>query len=268
MTKAWSWDAIILFIICVYCGSWLLILLALRAPQGSFSIPILGFSVSYNTLFILAGSMLPGIVVFCSFQESRSALLSLPATLHLYVFGTALGAALPLFGHLSVTDPYILVTRTAIVTYLRVFLLNFLLGPLWEEVLWRGFFSTKLAALLSPKKALLIGSLAWSIWHFGLLVFFFRSGVEMNLLKLLPIQYFCLGIILDSVLKLAKGALLPCVLLHVSYNASVSAYYGTYERAHNLGCYQVQTIGMIIIACCLFIFTFRQIDRRQEVTLL
>jgi hypothetical protein len=73
-------------------------------------------------------------------------------------------------------------------------------------------------------------------------------------------QFLFVGIILCSFFTLSRHALGPCVLLHTAWNASSTAYFGSYNRINDIGSYVAETIFTLAVA----IIVFRVALRRAE----
>ncbi|HUK87633.1 MAG TPA: CPBP family intramembrane glutamic endopeptidase, partial [Terriglobales bacterium] len=126
-----------------------------------------------------------------------------------------------------------------------MFLINLLLSPLWEEIIWRGYFYQKLGSMLRASHALLVAGLGWAIWHIGFLFYLHSAGIAMRFLAVLAIQLFLVGLVACCVFTLGKGSLLPCVLLHTAFNSATSIYYGAYGRTADIGSYIAETVAVL-----------------------
>lgn len=98
-----------------------------------------------------------------------------------------------------------------------------ILGPLGEELGWRGFALPRLLERFSPLIASLILGIIWGVWH--LPSFFVSSMVQSSLI--LPV--FLLGALCMSILATwlylhTGGSVLITVLLHLAFNASLNAF--------------------------------------------
>jgi membrane protease YdiL (CAAX protease family) len=104
---------------------------------------------------------------------------------------------------------------------LVMLLLNeLILGPLGEELGWRGFALPRLLQRFSPLVASLILGAIWGLWH---LPAFFLSGLPQANLAL-PIFLFgalCLSILATWIYTHTGGSVLSMVLFHFMINCSM-----------------------------------------------
>jgi membrane protease YdiL (CAAX protease family) len=256
-----KWDVldIISFELTVCGGSWLLLLLGLFAPQGFLNFTPADLSLGFVTILVTAASIMPGVLLFVFFKEARVPILRVKAGVHVYALAMLLGLVLPLFSQFGCGERAQLWNPAMPRTIVRVFLLNIWLAPLWEEIAWRGYFYPKIAPLVPRWAAMVVAALGWMIWHLGFLSFLYKSGLPLRVLLFLPVQYFCIGIILCSVFVIGKGALMPCVFLHAAFNASVVAYFGTNDRASNIGCYFAETVTVLVVSLALFVIANKRV---------
>jgi membrane protease YdiL (CAAX protease family) len=125
---------------------------------------------------------------------------------------------------------------------------NFLISPLWEEIIWRGYVLGAFRTEMSELRAVFFSCGLWTLWHFGLLVAQVHEGLPLVIICLLPVQYFCVGVFLCWLYKSSEGALYPCVLFHGTLNAAKVAYYTSgYNRTVEVGSYVSETVGMLIL---------------------
>ena len=248
-----KWDVldIVSFELTVCGVSWLLLLLGLLAPQMFLHFTA-HLSLGFITAFVTAASIMPGVGLAVFLKDARVPILRFKAGIHVYVIAILLGLILPFSAQFGCSEGGRLWNSAIPGTIVRVFLLNIWLSPLWEEIAWRGYFYPKIAPLMPTSAAMVVGSLGWMIWHLGFLSFLYKSGLPPRALIFLPVQYFCIGIILSSVFVIGRGSLLPCVCLHAAFNAAVAAYFGTNDRAWNIGCYFAETVAVLVVSIVLF----------------
>jgi membrane protease YdiL (CAAX protease family) len=144
----------------------------------------------------------------------------------------------------------------------RALALNLFLGPLWEEIVWRGCFLKKVRSFSSPSSGILLMSIGFTFWHGGKIAVLYSEGVSIAVLSVLPFIYFCVGIVLGSLFELGRGSLWPCVLLHASFNAAADVYYGGYNRTSELGSYVAELVA-VAVAAWLFL---RAVIRQSHVS--
>lgn len=104
------------------------------------------------------------------------------------------------------------------------FLLNqLILGPLGEELGWRGFALPRLLQRFNPFIASLILGLIWGVWH---LPSFFLSGLPQASLALPVFLFFtlCQSILVTWIFRHTSGSLLSQVLFHFMMNTSQDTF--------------------------------------------
>jgi membrane protease YdiL (CAAX protease family) len=98
-----------------------------------------------------------------------------------------------------------------------------ILGPLGEELGWRGYALPRLLQRFSPLAASLILGVIWGVWH--LPSFFVSSLVQSSLA--IPVFLFgalCMSILATWLYLHTGGSVLITVLFHLAFNASLSAF--------------------------------------------
>jgi hypothetical protein len=108
-------------------------------------------------------------------------------------------------------------------------------------------------------------SLGWTIWHGGYITYLYGGGIPVEVLRILPLTYFCGGIILGSVFELARESIWPGVLLHTAFNAATAIYYTPHNRASELGSYVSELIFTAVVAAVFFAIAVRR-DRSAELS--
>ncbi len=105
-----------------------------------------------------------------------------------------------------------------------VFLLGqLILGPLGEELGWRGFALPRLLQRFNPLAASLVLGAIWGVWH--LPSFFVSSLVQSGLA--IPVFLFgalCMSILATWLYLHTGGSVLITVLFHLAFNASMNAF--------------------------------------------
>src|SRR3954451_3777433 len=94
-------------------------------------------------------------------------------------------------------------------------------GALGEEPGWRGFALPRLQSLHGPLLGSLILGPLWGLWHLPL---FFTPWNELTALNVVGYVLIttCLAIMYTWVFNNPKGSILIAILLHASFNASVT----------------------------------------------
>src|SRR5215203_1987646 len=97
----------------------------------------------------------------------------------------------------------------------------FLGGALGEEPGWRGFALPRLQSLHGPLLGTLILGPLWALWHLPL---FFTPWNELTAFNVVVfvLATTCLAIMYTWVFNNTKGSVLMAILIHASFNASVT----------------------------------------------
>jgi membrane protease YdiL (CAAX protease family) len=98
-----------------------------------------------------------------------------------------------------------------------------LLGPLGEELGWRGFALPRLLQRYTPLAASLILGAIWGVWH---LPAFFVSGLPQSGLSI-PMFLFgalCMAVLATWIFHHTSGSVLSVVLFHYMANVSTSVF--------------------------------------------
>jgi len=98
--------------------------------------------------------------------------------------------------------------------------LNLFLGPLGEEMGWRGFLQPNLESRIGWLYATLVVSAIWALWHLPL--WFIASPQSEISFLVFCIHVLAYGFLIASAQTLAPHSLVPAVLLHLLFNVSAS----------------------------------------------
>lgn len=116
--------------------------------------------------------------------------------------------------------------------------LNLVLGPLGEELGWRGVMQHQLAAQYGWFWAALMVGVVWFVWHIPL--WWIDSPQAQIPMALFGGHCMAYAVILGGVYELSSGSLVPVILGHLSVNlaANLALYCGYHEAkmwfAHSL----------------------------------
>jgi membrane protease YdiL (CAAX protease family) len=255
----WSWGSLLLFeaIVCVF--SLFFSVAGSIAPQIVLTIPARGgFSVDSKTVLLLLSSFAPGFVLLVLSRECRLATFRLGANIGVYTKAVLVGFVLPFSSYLGGKIAYPLWDSRTLPSLARVFVLNLLLAPLWEEIIWRAYFYPKVNSMMRRGPSIVVAALGWTVWHIGFLFYLYHSGIRATILLVFAMQIFLGGIILCSFFTLGCNSLLPCILLHTAFNASTAVYYGSYGRVNDTGSYIAEAIVSLVVALTIFRFALRR----------
>ncbi len=98
------------------------------------------------------------------------------------------------------------------------------LRTLGEEIGWRGFLYPALEGLYGLRRSLLLGGLAWSAWHYPLIL----GGLYLGgtpcwwSLPVFTVELVSIGVVLAWLCE-RSGSLLPAVAMHAVHNLAVLA---------------------------------------------
>lgn len=231
---------------------------SLAAPRTVMTVPSLGLVIRSNTVLLELASIVPGVALLAGSKECRAALLQFRAQTGVYVTAVVVGFALPFSSDLGTgsASPSPWVSMIG-----KVFLINLFLTPLWEEIIWRGYFYREVSSMLRTKWAIVVASAGWTIWHGGFLYFLHRGGVKTVILAIFVPQIFFIGTILCSLFTLSRGALLPCVLFHSSFDASIWTYTASGHSVNDIGAIIAETLVVLIVATIMFRMALRRSER-------
>jgi hypothetical protein len=215
----------VVFCLLTFAITWGLGACAIFFPEPFQS--FFGEMIGFHPLYILAvaAPTLAAIMLTLAW-EGWTGLKGLWASLTRWRFGLQWYAfalvVIPALGWLTSrvagADPkYDLSTPTLVAAAL----LNLLIGPLGEELGWRGYALPRLLRRFNPCAASLILGVIWGLWH--LPSFFLSSLVQADLsLPIFLVGALCLSIIATWLFQHTGASVLITVLLHYTVNFSLS----------------------------------------------
>ena len=141
----------------------------------------------------------------------------------------------------------------------------FLGGALGEEPGWRGFALPRLQSLHGPLVGTLILGPLWALWHLPL---FFTPWNELTAFNVVVfvLATTCLAIMYTWVFNNTKGSVLMAILIHASFNASVTGILAPLFPAPILEDYGLLPLlgGFGAFAVVLFALTRGRLGYRAE----
>ncbi len=93
---------------------------------------------------------------------------------------------------------------------------NLVLGPLGEELGWRGFLQDRLTPRIGWLVASLLVGAIWFVWHLPLWAI--DSPHAQIAIPLFAGHVFCYAIIIGAAHTMSGGSLLPAILIHLTVN--------------------------------------------------
>jgi hypothetical protein len=117
----WTWSKLLIFeavvctvsLICSFAGS--------VAPKLVLTVPTNGLAISSKTVLLLASSLVPALVLFLWFPESRSAVLRFTAGVKVYFLAVGIGFLLPLASYIGARHSYPFWGSKTGIDWIRVF---------------------------------------------------------------------------------------------------------------------------------------------------
>jgi uncharacterized protein len=226
----------IAFVFFSYAFSWSLWRLA---PHQSGTIPLrfgaVSLSVPLSALMMVLGDLGPGLAALILLtwslrtREVRKLLSQLiPRSLKWTTFVLVAPAVVVLScilcSGISVSD---FLSFSSGEHWLRVFAVNLLFAPLWEEVGWRGYLLPNLERVSKPVTASLIVGIIWGLWHVPLYLRVRIPGSPAGAF-LLCFLVFAIGmsILFTWIYNATKENLSAAVLFHGSLNPSIIVFLG------------------------------------------
>jgi membrane protease YdiL (CAAX protease family) len=135
---------------------------------------------------------------------------------------------------------------------LPLILLNLFLGPLGEELGWRGFLGPVMETRFGIVGSAFVVGLIWALWH-GPLWFVDSPQREIPFL-IFTANVLCFAVIMATLYRVGGGSLVPVVLFHLFINVAsgVVAILGVYAN-HGVF-YEKMLIGNAVVAIVLISF--------------
>lgn len=129
-------------------------------------------------------------------------------------------ALLPLAiaGSLALASP---VARVVAVPWVALVGMNLVMGPLGEELGWRGYLLPRLIPSLGWVGAALAVGVIWALWHLPL--WFVPSPQRAMSYPIFFATVVCFSVILAAVWRAGEGSLWPIVAFHLTANVAVGA---------------------------------------------
>ena len=130
-----------------------------------------------------------------------------------------------------------------------------LFSAIGEEIGWRGYMVPALNEKYGTKKALVISSLFWCLWHFPLIIFDAYMS-DLPLYYQLPMFVLCIfpvGIIC-GVYALKTNSVWPSAFLHAAHNNYDQTVFQVITRGENMFYYVSETGIVTVICVCIIAF--------------
>lgn len=132
--------------------------------------------------------------------------------------------AVPFLG-VSIVGAFMRNLPLLVTSFLPILVLGMILGPLWEELGWRGFALPRLQDRHGPIFGTLVLGVLWSLWHLPGFVGGWLGSLTASSVIALTLGTIAGSFILTWVYNNTGGSILMMILLHSSINAA-SAFGG------------------------------------------
>lgn len=130
---------------------------------------------------------------------------------------------------------------------------NLVLGPLGEELGWRGMMQEDLAGHLGWLEASLLVGIVWFAWHLPLWTV--DSPHAQVSLSLFAIHCLLYSIIIGAAYHLSGGSILPAILLHLTINLAANwAIFAGYRDPDAWFSASVLPYGIIGVAAAMLVY--------------
>jgi membrane protease YdiL (CAAX protease family) len=225
--------SILAFVVIAYAISWAIWLTGIASING-----LVGINDGRFAGFLLAGSFGPtaAALIMTGFTGGRAAVIGLLKRLILvkvnwrvYVAAFFLLPAIGLVFYLvlgvsaKIALWKIAATMIALVP-VNAFLggIVFGVGPLGEEMGWRGFLQSRLQDRLRSVIVAIIVGLVWAFWHFPVFRFAdFRNGLSWSqFVVLYPISTILIAFIMGHLWRWSNGSLFVAMFFHAVLNTT------------------------------------------------
>jgi membrane protease YdiL (CAAX protease family) len=256
----------IIYCCLVFIVSWSLWIAAERPGDVTLNISVLllDFHISRETVLVILGNLAPGLIAivmgllneekpFCNFLRPPKA----PKFLYAFAIFAPLAIKLAMLmaqENLSLSA----FAGLRLSGFVRLFLANILLAPLWEEIGWRGYLLPTLSTQIGLGRAGLLVGFIWASWHLVLYRFVFRTSLYSYLVSIVVIV--ALAVLLAVLYSASGNSLLLPILFHTSWNASANWVSGV-EPRYGLGLAMLQAVAMWILAGIAWVWYRRLHDK-------
>lgn len=265
---AWKRPAII-YCSLVFVMSWSLWLAAGRSGDAPTEVSFLFLHVdlSPKSVLVMFGNVVPGIVaVIMKLLNDERPLRSFLVRLRppkspkfLYVFAVVAPLAVNLAMFLAQENLNLRAFASlSLGDFVRLFSVNILLAPLWEEIGWRGYLLPTLSKEIGLGRAALAVGLIWGSWHFVLYRSVLGASVYSYLISLGVIV--AMAVVLAVLYSASDNTLLLPILFHTSWNAATNWVIGA-EPRYDVGPIMLQAIGVWALAGLAWLWYRRRRDK-------
>jgi hypothetical protein len=222
--ETWNKNKAMMFVTAVCAFHWAIYAALSFGSNGTVSIPDLGVSFNTGPMLVVYAALVPAVCCLLFYRESRASVSKLRASISVYAVAAVLGL-IPLVKYLVPGNPNFAWELRTATRFISAFIDKLFLITPWVGIIWQGCFLRKIRTFTSAGSGILLMSAAFILWQGGPILLSYRQGTATNILFLLPLFYFFVGIMLGSLFELSEGSVWPCVLLATLYDASTHDYY-------------------------------------------
>lgn len=130
---------------------------------------------------------------------------------------------------------------------------NLILGPLGEELGWRGVLQEHLNQRFGWLEASLIVGAIWLVWHLPLWAI--DSPHAQIALPLFAVHVMLYSVIIGAAYTISGGSILPAILIHLSVNlASNLAIFAGFRDPNSWFSSSIGPYLILAICACIFVF--------------
>lgn len=136
---------------------------------------------------------------------------------------------------------------------LALVVFNLILGPLGEELGWRGVLQEHLTGPLEWLEASLLVGVIWLVWHLPL--WLIDSPHSQIALPLFGVHVMLYSIIIGAAYAMSGGSILPAILIHLTVNvASNLAVFAGFQQPNAWFTASILPFAMIAVGACVMVF--------------
>lgn len=267
-----GYAALAVFVLVAYVISWALWLWAATLSNSTFGffLQISDFVLRFRlyTVLTVLGNFGPGVaaILLCAISREASVrallqpLLFWRVSWKWYLFAVGVAAVIPSLAlavlMLSGVEPVFIGPWYR---PLRLLAINLFLGPIWEEMGWRGYLLPRLQTKWGPVASSICIGIIWGAWHLPFYLFLNPIGTR-------PVLFFCwfvvacmpLSILFTLLYNKTRGSLLVVTLFHGAFNAIGISLYSAMLQ-HVMTMFIVNTFGLGILAILALVLTKRSL---------
>lgn len=162
---------------------------------------------------------------------------------------SASGSGIPFFPELAAfaKEPLLLLFLPVIAAQVA------LIGPISEELGWRGYALDALQARWNGLVSSLVVGFFWSLWHLPLFFirdetsFYYEWGFGTPLFWLFIIRMTLLSTVITWVYNHNRRSILSAILIHFAYNFTFSFIYPIPDRMHLTGTILIALLALAVV---------------------